>query len=109
MRFTPATEQDQAEDSRRDHRERKQLPHGQAVPDKAELHIRLAKKLDEEAAQAVPAEKEKKRHAGTDLFPVRQPEQDKKQDPFEQRFVNLARVPRLRARAGENHSPGSVG
>lgn len=54
---------DESSHAEYDHRDRQQLPHGCATPEKPELSIRLADEFNQEAKRTVTDEKREKGYA----------------------------------------------
>src|SRR5262249_38446192 len=93
------------------HWDRKQHAHGEPTPQKAELRVRLAEMLADDAGKAI----ERDETAEDQARPLQCAEADhhrehgEQQNTFESGFVELARMPRQRSAIGKDHRPGQIG
>lgn len=102
--------------SRHNHADAQQLPHGQVQEDEPKLGIRLAKEFGNKPATAVAAEKEGEQGAvrplsvvGNPRLGLQAPQKYKEQYAFEERLVELRGMPGQWPAIGKNHTPRAGG
>ncbi len=94
-----------------DHRQRQQLPHRGPGEKEAEMRVRLAEELADDAGHAIAGEegaREEARPRADRLAAGEQHQQREQRDAFQTRLIQLRRMPRLGSAGREDHGPGHV-
>ncbi len=75
-----------------DHEGGQNLAHGERAEDKSELNIRFSEELQKKAESAIEAKKDRQEPAGRQFLIFHEPEDEKKDAPFQGTLIKLRRM-----------------
>ena len=92
-----------------DHEGGQNLAHGERAEDKSELDIRFSEELQEKTESAIKGEKDRQEPAGGEFLIFHEPEDEKKDAPFQGTLIELRRMAGQGAPLWKDHPPRDLG